>query len=335
MISTETLPFTVYASQEEISGYQITYDVDMNRYFDAGGECRIELSAYADFSTGEMFISTEQIFKELLHHGHSRGTRYILTDEGPQRYTSELGDAYPGAQRIRSFIPSATVSLLSESERELLSHEVKIRNPRSGKMVSVFNIRAMDTICTMYDLALRMDALANKKQIETAILLQKLRQQLTREAIALKFKAIHDPESLSPVDEVSLYGKPSSVIRPRKIWSEEVYQTFAWLRGSSHDLDDQDRYRRNAPVMNDIKRFGYGFISPAAKNQIRAKKNGSNIRFGNCLNNEGLKLAALGIAKASEVARLHYKAGEHDKFMADLNSMAEQIGYNVLLDSDG
>lgn len=335
MIITEKLPFIIFANDNEIQRYRKEYDVDMKQYFNETGECCIEMPAYADLSTGEMFIGSDQIFTELLNHENRRGTRLMLVNDKPIRYTSILGERHPSAVKVRSFIPTAMLQALSEDELQLLSREVKITNPKTRKVVSVLDISAMDIICTMYDCALRMDKLTNKKQIETAILLQKLKQQLTREAVALKFKAIHEPDNLTSQDEVSLYSKPRTVIRPKKLFNEQVYQTFAWLRDREHDESDPTRYQRNAFVMNDIRRIGYGFLSKTAQNHIRTKKNLPNVRFGNCLNAEGLRQVSFNLAKASQTARLYFERGEYDKFVAEMSELEEGVNFNVLLDSEG
>ncbi|HFU0311088.1 TPA: hypothetical protein ACGTR7_002549, partial [Vibrio parahaemolyticus] len=334
MIITEKLPFIIFANKQELQRYKEHYDIDIKRYFDEAGECRIELSAYADLSTGEMLIGSDQIFTELLNHESRRGTRLMIIDGKPTRYTSELGELHPSATRVRSFIPTSMLPMLSDDELALLSREIKIRNPKTCKMVSVFDISAMDIICTVNDCALRMNKLTNKKQIETAILLQKLKQQLTREAIALKFRAIYEPENLSAQDEVSLYSKPRTVIRPKKLFNEQVYQTFAWLRDRDHDESDPTRYKRNAVVMNDIRKIGYGFLSKTAQSHIRSKKMASNVRFGNCLNAEGLRQVSFNLAKAAQTARLYFERGEHDKFMTELAAIDEDFNHNVLIDSD-
>ncbi|PXB15780.1 hypothetical protein [Vibrio parahaemolyticus] len=60
----------------------------------------------------------------------------------------------------------------------------------------------------------------------------------------------------------------------------------------------------------------------------------SHVRFGNCLNAEGLRQVSFNLAKAAQTARLYFERGEHDKFMTELAAIDEDFNHNVLIDSD-
>ncbi|PSU36217.1 hypothetical protein [Photobacterium lutimaris] len=330
MIVTEELQYSLYASQRELDGYRERYGVDMSQYFDKRGECTFILPTYADLETGQIYLGIKQLLEELLGY-HRNGHHLYMYDDNVTRFSPKLEQAHPEGVKIREIIPSHAAKLLSDEEREVLSKEVRIRNPRTGKNVTVLDISAMSTICLMHDFGLRSDQLRVKSQIETAILMQKLNAQMNKESIALKFRAIFDVSNLTPEEEVCLYGKPKATIRPQKLFSEEVYKTFARLRGKDHDIKDGDRYKKNAPVMNDLKRLAYGYLSPTARKQLK-HNTGSNVRLGNCLNQHALGITSFNVYKAAETAELYYERGEHDKFFSEYDQHIKQIAFQPLLD---
>ena len=309
----ENLPFTIYASDQKLKGFELDYGVNMSKYFE-DNECTIELTVVQS-EFGDACIAANEIYTNLLQHESRRGSRLILIDGRATRYTTYLGQLNPLAPCLRSFIPSSMMSYLTVDEFELLSSECKITNPETGKKISVLDISAMNAICNIYSSALRFGLLKNKKQIEAGILMKELQHQFTKEAISLKFKQLYNSEDLTTAEKIKLKSKPRSLIKPAKVFDEEFYESMSRVLGIDFDRSDSKRYQKSAVVMNYIKMMYNHFLDSDTQRGISQKKVGmsSNVRFANCLNAHTLAFLKLHERRIVFLANTLFEPGDGEE----------------------
>ncbi len=326
------LPITLNLTEEQWINYSDRYKL----FSEIVPEPTFTISLLAYQIGGDFWLSSDEIYTDVLGYAYRTGKRNIELPTGKVvRYSSELGSKHPMAPTTPSFMIPQAVRYLREEEKALLCNPIRIRDPETLSPNSVYPLKVMSIIASSYDQALRQHETdgsikLNDKQKVRAVILHKLAEQLTEEALRKRLVDFVQPMTL--VDrQLAAVSRPSHEIKYRgRAFTDDDWEFFCWLCGLEFDRNDPDRYRKAVFAGKIIARIAYSFLDEEALERLRENKK-RGLPLHACLNMFGMRIAKMAVSRLRKIGYMLYSTGSYKQVLADF----ELDGRELLLDCGG